>query len=119
MEKSMSAIQVMSANRIVMSENTKQWVKAALIALVIAGLYFMLVTHAHAAGDDEFKAASDKFETWIKGNLGKLAAFVALAVGSVVAAVKKDWSWFFGAVVLSIGVGILAGIINASFTATI
>lgn len=116
----MSAIQVVSANRIVMSENTKQWVKAALIALVIAGLYFLLVTHAHAATtDDEFAGASAKFEGWIKGNLGKLAAFVALAVGSVVAAVKKDWSWFFGAVVLSIGIGILAGIINASFTATI
>jgi hypothetical protein len=33
--------------------------------------------------------------------------------------VKKDWSWFFGAMVLSIGVGILAGIVNASFTASI
>jgi hypothetical protein len=26
---------------------------------------------------------------------------IAIGVGSVVAAVKKDWSWFFGAVVLS------------------
>ena len=47
------------------------------------------------------------------------AALIAIGVGSVVAAVKKDWSWFFGAVVLSIGMGILIGIVNASFTATI
>ncbi len=54
----------------------------------------------------------------MKGNLGKLAALVALAVGSVVAAVRKDWSWFFGAIVLAIGIGIGVGIVNASFTAT-
>jgi len=43
----------------------------------------------------------------------------ALSVGAIVAAVKKDWSWFFGAVVLSIGIGIMITIITKSFTATI
>jgi conjugal transfer pilus assembly protein TraA len=40
-------------------------------------------------------------------------------VGAIVAAVKKDWSWFFGAVVLSIGIGIMITIITKSFTAVI
>jgi conjugal transfer pilus assembly protein TraA len=115
----MNAIQMATAPRFVTSESTKQWLKAILIAAVIFTLYLLLITHAYAADGDEFADASAKFETWVKGNLGKLAAFTALAVGSVVAAVKKDWSWFFGAVVLSIGVGIIAGVVNASFTATI
>lgn len=96
----------------------QQWMKAILIVVAILAL-MMLASHAYASDGAEFQAASDKFESWIKGNLGKLAAFIALAVGAIVAAVKKDWSWFFGAVVLSIGMGILIGIVNASFTATI
>jgi hypothetical protein len=60
-----------------------------------------------------------KWDGCVKGNLGKLAALIALGVGSVVAAVRKDWSWFFGAVVLSMGIGVIVGIVNASFTATI
>ncbi|WP_336696202.1 TrbC/VirB2 family protein [Delftia acidovorans] len=96
----------------------QQWVKALMFAGLVLFL-MMLASHAYASDGAEFQAASDKFQGWVQGNLGKLAAFIALAVGSVVAAVKKDWSWFFGAVVLSIGVGILVGIVNASFTATI
>ncbi|MBO0501479.1 TrbC/VirB2 family protein [Chromobacterium haemolyticum] len=96
----------------------QQWMKALMFAGLVLFL-MMLASHAYASDGAEFQAASDKFQGWVQGNLGKLAAFVALAVGSVVAAVKKDWSWFFGAVVLSIGVGILVGIVNASFTATI
>ena len=101
-----------------MKVEAQQWVKALMFVGLILAL-MMLASHAYASDGAEFQAASDKFESWVKGNLGKLAAFIALAVGAVVAAVKKDWSWFFGAVVLSIGMGILIGIVNASFTATI
>lgn len=101
-----------------MRKEADQWLKALMLTSLILGLT-MLASHAYASDGAEFQAASDKFQGWVQGNLGKLAAFIALTVGSVVAAVKKDWSWFFGAVVLSIGVGILIGIVNASFTATI
>ena len=74
---------------------------------------------AAPAAADEFTGSAAKFEGWVKGNLGKTAGFVALSVGAVVAAVKKDWSWFFGAIILAMGIGIMAGIINASFTAQI
>lgn len=92
--------------------------KAVLMSALIFGVY-LLANQVIASDGTEFADAATKFETWVKGNLGKLAAFVALGVGSVVAAVKKDWSWFFGAIVLAMGVGIIAGVVNASFTATI
>lgn len=99
-------------------DEVPQWLKAlAFVGLILC--LMVLASHAYASDGSEFQAASDKFQSWVQGNLGKLAAFISIAVGSVVAAVKKDWSWFFGAVVLSIGVGILIGIVNASFTATI
>ena len=93
--------------------------KIVIFALLVAAL-FVLATHsAHASDGTEFADAVTKWEGWVKGNLGKLAALVAIGVGSVVAAVKKDWSWFFGAVVLAMGIGVLVGIVNASFTAVI
>ena len=93
--------------------------KALMVTFLLMAVYALLTNLAVATTTDEFSAVSTKFEGWVTGSLGKLAGFVALAVGSVVAAVKKDWSWFFGAVVLSVGVGIIVTIINASFTATI
>jgi conjugal transfer pilus assembly protein TraA len=112
----MNALQ--NARAFFATENGREWVKAFVLTVVLFAL-FLYASHAHAADGDEFAEAATKFETWVKGNLGKLAAFVALAVGSVVAAVKKDWSWFFGAIILSMGIGIMASVINASFTATI
>jgi len=100
------------------SQKAREWLK--LIALVILLITLIVAANLSYASDGaEFQDAANKFENWIKGNLGKMAAFVALAVGAIMAAVKKDWTWFMGAVVLSVGMGILIGIVNASFTATI
>ena len=95
-----------------------QWFKALMLVGLILGL-MMLASGAYASDGTEFDAAVTKWDGWVKGNLGKLAALIAIGVGSVVAAVKKDWSWFFGAVVLSMGIGVIVGIVNASFTAVI
>ncbi|MFN7570476.1 MAG: TrbC/VirB2 family protein [Betaproteobacteria bacterium] len=114
----MNAIQPAPALALAGNDNLKAWAKAALFVALLVGL-MLFAQQALATDGTEFSDAATKFESWIKGNLGKLAAFVALAVGSVVAAVRKDWSWFFGAMILSIGVGILVGVVNASFTATI
>ena len=98
---------------------TATWIKA-LVWLVGLMALIMFMQDTSAAGvTDEFTDVATKFEGWISGNLGKLAALVALSVGAIVAAVKKDWSWFFGAVVLSIGIGIMITIITKSFTATL
>ena len=100
-------------------EPIPQWFKT-LVTCACLVLLMLFMQDAMAAGvTDEFTDVASKFEGWISGNLGKLAALVALSVGAIVAAVKKDWSWFFGAVVLSIGIGIMITIITKSFTATI
>jgi len=113
----------MNALQLDMSQHRKEQAailaKAMMWTLLLVAAYMALNHFAFAATEDEFAAVSGKFEGWVTGSLGKLAGFVALAVGSVVAAVKKDWSWFFGAVILSVGIGIIVTIINASFTATI
>ncbi len=95
-----------------------EWSKAVLWAVLLVGL-LLIARQALASEGTEFEAAATKFESWVKGNLGKLAALVAVAVGSVVAAVRKEWTWFLGAVVLSLGISVVVGIVNASFTATI
>lgn len=95
-----------------------EWLKALLFITVVVTLLTSW-QNAFASDGTEFASAATMFETWVTGNLGKLAALVAVAVGAVVAAVRKDWTWFFGAVVLSIAVGVVVGIVNASFTATI
>lgn len=113
----MSALQLNATG--VKNDQLQQWGKAILFTVLILGAMFLLASHGFAADGEEFAESSAKFEGWVKGNLGKLAGFVALGVGAVVAAVRKDWSWFFGAVILSMGIGIIAGIVNASFTAVI
>ncbi|WP_459203507.1 conjugal transfer protein TrbC (plasmid) [Ralstonia pseudosolanacearum] len=110
----MTATQVASGRGVAQ----QQWLKALLFAGIVMAL-MMLARSVYASDGAEFEAAVSKWDGWVKGNLGKLAALIAIGVGSVVAAVKKDWSWFFGAVVLSMGIGVLVGIVNASFTATI
>ena len=101
-----------------MQKEAGQWFKALMVAGLILGL-MMLASGAYASDGTEFDAAVTKWDGWVKGNLGKLAALIAIGVGSGVAAVKKAWSWFFGAVVLSMGIGVIVGIVNASFTAVI
>lgn len=112
----MSEMQLAASRGSQRADRAKVWFKVFMLSVLVLSLVALA---SHAATTDEFSAVSAKFEGWVTGSLGKLAAFVALAVGSVVAAVKKDWSWFFGAVVLSIGVGIIVTIVNASFSATV
>ena len=96
------------------------WLHTALIVGVLIALLALASQADDApAAADEFTASAAKFENWVKGNLGKTAAFIAFCVGSIVAAIRKDWSWFAGGVVLAMGIGIIVGLINSSFTALI
>ena len=95
--------------------------KSAIItAAVILAVVCLSIDLAEAANtSDEFSSASSKFEGWIKGNLGKAIAIVGLIIGAGIAAVKKDGMALIFAIFISIGIGIIVGIINASFTAVI
>jgi conjugal transfer pilus assembly protein TraA len=94
------------------------WLKGLIYAVAMFAILFFC-QQVFAADGNEFANATAKVEGWVKGNLGKLAALLCVAIGAIVAAVKKDWTWLGGAIVLAMFVGIILGIINASFTATI
>lgn len=87
-------------------------------ALVAAMMYLAMDAEA-AKTQDEFTETATKFEGWIEGNLGKAVALVALIIGAGIAAVKKDGMALVFAIFIAIGIGIIVGIINASFTALI
>lgn len=91
----------------------------ALLWLALIALLFLACQNAYASDGAEFEEATGKLEGWVKGNLGKLAALVCLAIGMFAAAVRKDWTFFFGSIVIALFISIIVGIINASFTATI
>ena len=99
-------------------EQLRQWAKALLFVCLLLGLMF-LVSHAIANDGTEFQDASATFEAGVKGNLGKVAALLCVAIGMLVAAVRKDYQWMLGGVALGMIAGIIVGIINSSFTATI
>lgn len=102
---------------------SKQYGKAILTAILIVAFIAAAVDVSHATttggGKDEFSDAADKFEGWIKGNLGKAISFVALMFGAAFAAVKKDGTYFVFAIFVAIGIQIIVGIITTSFTALV
>ena len=99
--------------------------KAIFLSLFAVAIMFLMISGAEAStatatgAGNEFNATADKFDKWIKGGLGKTAALLALGVGLVVAAVKKDWSWLGGGIAVAIVAGVAGSIIGASFTAVI
>ena len=102
--------------------------QSARLRIVLKITFFVLLAFAlfafvndliAATVADEFQASTNKIQGWIAGNVGKTVSFIALIIGSGLAAFKKDWSTFFGAVVISIGIGVVIGIINSTFGAVL
>lgn len=94
--------------------------RSVIFAVAMVAL-FLVISQVADAGttQDEFTAASTKFEKWIKGNLGKAISFLALIIGAGIAAFKKDGMILVFSVFIAVGIGLMVGIINASFTALI
>lgn len=120
MDKSVMGIDVDYANK-QLALKSKQYGKAILTAILIVAFIAAAVDIAEASTstNTEFDDAADKFESWIKGNLGKAISFVALMFGAAFAAVKKDGTYFVFAIFVAIGIQIIVGIINSSFTALV
>lgn len=94
--------------------------RSVIFAVAMVVLFLAISQVADASRTtDEFSASATKFEGWIKGNLGKAISFVALIIGAGVSAFKKDGMILVFSVFIAIGIGIIASIINASFTALI
>lgn len=102
---------------------SKQYGKAVMLAVLMVAFVALAIDISQAAptggGNTEFDDAADKFESWISGNLGKAISFVALMFGAAFAAVKKDGTYFVFAIFVAIGIQIIVGIIDSSFTALI
>lgn len=122
MDKSVMGIDVDYANK-QLALKSKQYGKAILTAILVVAFIAAAVDIAEATttggGNAEFDDAAAKFESWIKGNLGKAISFVALMFGAAFAAVKKDGTYFVFAIFVAIGIQIIVGIINSSFTALV
>lgn len=97
---------------------TNRWVNVVFMLVLVMAL-MLVATGAYATDGAEFEQAAETWGNLMRGNFGKLAALFALAVGSVLAAFKKDWGAFVGAVGISLGIGIILTIIENSFTAVI
>lgn len=94
--------------------------RSVIFAVAIVALLITISQVANAGTTtDEFTESANKFENWIRGNLGKAISFVALIIGAGVSAFKKDGMILVFAVFIAIGIGIIASIINATFTALI
>lgn len=99
---------------------SKQVAKALAFTILAVLCVSFLVQFAEATNTtDEFADTATKFEGWIKGNLGKAIALVALIFGAGFAAIKKDGVYLVMAIFIAIGLGLIVSIINASFTAII
>ncbi len=96
----------------------RQWGRALLCAGLLCGL-MLLCQHAFASDGEVLADASNWFEKLLKGYGGKLAALMCLLFGSIMTAIKKDWMYFFSAAGIAIGVNLMIGVINKSFTAII
>lgn len=123
MDKTVMGIDVDYANK-QLALKSKQYGKAILlvvlmVAFIAAAIDVSQATTTGGAANGEFDDAANKFESWIKGNLGKAISFVALMFGAAFAAVKKDGTYFVFAIFVAIGIQIIVGIINTSFTALI
>lgn len=125
----MNGVMTLESLRVSTYNNTQRFMKtygAAILTAIFA--FAVLVVFSGAAeasttttsgAGNEFNATANKFSDWIKGGLGKTAALLALGVGLIVAAVKKDWSWLGGGIAVAIVAGVAGSIIGASFTAVI
>lgn len=123
MDNKVMGIDVDYANK-QLALKSKQYGKAILTAILIvafiaAAIDISQATTTGGAANKEFDDAAKKFESWIKGNLGKAISFVALMFGAAFAAVKKDGTYFVFAIFVAIGIQIIVGIINSSFTALV
>lgn len=123
MEKSVMGIDVDYANK-QLALKSKQYGKAILTVVLVMAFIAAAIDISQAgtsgtATSNEFDDTATKFEGWIKGSLGKAISFVALMFGAAFAAVKKDGTYFVFAIFVALGIQLIVGIINSSFSALI
>ncbi len=94
---------------------TLQFVVGALVMSTLV----LFARHVFGSDGAEFAQASTTMEGWVKGNPGKTAALAGLGIGGVRAMFVKDYAAFALPAGIGILAGILVGVVDASYTATI
>ena len=100
----------------------KRDVRDALHAVIGVLIMFALLTMArYAFGTDgaEFAQADTTMEGWAKGHPGKTVVLGGLLWGTAQAIFKKDYAAFVMPSGIGILAGVIVGIIDNSYTATI
>ena len=90
-----------------------------VVAVILAVTLMMVARYAFGTDGVEFQQGSTTLEGWVKGNPGKSCALAGLMFGSVRAMFVKDYGAFVVPSGIGILTGIIVGIIDASYTATI
>lgn len=91
-----------------------------LIAAVgLAAACMMIARYAFGSDGAEFAQGSTTVEGWARGNPGKIAALSGVLWGSVRAMFAKDYGAFVIPSGIGIAVGVIIGVIEASYTALI
>lgn len=92
----------------------KHWLLAILVAS-----FFVALSVVASTTPDEFTPAATKFEGWLTGGYGKMAAFLAVGIGVVIAAFTKSIFPAATGIGIAVIISITLAVINASFTAVI
>ncbi|WP_175971923.1 hypothetical protein [Burkholderia sp. BCC0322] len=91
----------------------------ALTAVLLALTLMMVARYAFGTDGAEFQQGATTVEGWAKGNPGKTCALAGVLFGSLRAMFVKDYGAFLIPSGIGIAVGVIIGIIDASYTATI
>ena len=89
--------------------------KFATKALLLLGLGLLIMHTADASTGTEFQAASTRFQNWVTGFYGKMAAFAGTAIGVGIAAITKQLIPTLMGVGIGVVIPVAVSVINASF----
>lgn len=96
----------------------KKLPKMAMPIVLAAGLV-LLSTAVSASTGTEFKASADKFDSWLGGEYGRAGALGASMLGVITGMVMKSFMPVLMGLAFAIGIPLVTGIINTSFTAVL
>ena len=93
--------------------------KVITSVILVFGLGLLTMKAAQASTGTEFQAASTRFEGWVTGFYGKMAAFAGTAIGVGVAAITKQLIPTLMGVGIGVVIPVAVSVINASFGSVI
>ncbi|TFZ00090.1 TraA family conjugative transfer protein [Ramlibacter humi] len=94
----------------------------AMVVLLIAAAYLLLVGAANAAGTGgakEFEKLYTDLQAWVSGYLGKLIALFAFVIGLFYGAIKQNFMMALGGVGIAIMIAVMPNLLDTVIGAVI